>query len=356
MNTFLQLHLLVSYPPSNLNRDDLGRPKTAIFGGSQRLRISSQSLKRAWRTSDVFAPLEAFIGSRTRQLGVKAYEEMREAGISEENAMAWSKLIAAHFAKTRKAEKKGGGEGKPLRELETEQIIHVSPNQRAAISALITQLAEREDGPDKRELDAILNAAPKAADIGMFGRMLADNPKNNVDAAVQVAHAITTHAVDVEDDYFSAVDDLNVDDSGAGHIGEASFAAGLFYLYINIDQGLLLKNLSGDEELAAQTLGALVTACARVAPAGKQNSYAARCYAHYALAERGDQTPRQLSLAFLDGQARQLEESVSTLKGMRDRMDRAYGAWADASCELNVLDGTGSLEELVAFARGGIHG
>ena len=106
MSTFIQLHLLTSYPPSNLNRDDLGRPKTAIMGGKNRLRISSQSLKRAWRTSDLFAEaLEGHIGTRTKDMGVEIYKALRGKGAAEGNAKEWAKQIAEVFGKCKAVRK-----------------------------------------------------------------------------------------------------------------------------------------------------------------------------------------------------------------------------------------------------------
>src|SRR5690606_38759447 len=134
-----------------------------------------------------------------------------------------------------------------------------------------------------------------------FGRMLADDPAFNREAAVQVAHAINTHRAVVEDDYYTAVDDLKTaaEDAGAGFVGEAGFGAGLFYLYLCIDRDLLARNLGGDGELAQAGVAALVEAAARVAPKGKQASFASRAHASYALIERGAAAPRTLAAAFL---------------------------------------------------------
>jgi CRISPR system Cascade subunit CasC len=134
----------------------------------------------------------------------------------------------------------------------------------------------------------------------MFGRMLAAAPAYNKEAAVQVAHAVTVHEVAVEDDYFTAVDDLNngEEDQGAGHLGETEFAAGVFYLYVCIDRYLLKENLA-DDQLADRAIAALIEASAKIAPTGKQNSFASRAYASYIMAEKGDQQPRSLSIAFL---------------------------------------------------------
>lgn len=357
MSTFLQLHLLTSYPPSNPNRDDLGRPKTAIFGGKERMRISSQALKRAWRTGPLFRELgqRGHLGERTRRVGLRAFEMLREAGVDEEDAREWSHAIAKTFAKTDRKNKK-----EPNQHLETRQLIHVSPSEQQAVEELVGVLAEEGRGPESGELGALLETDLKASDIAMFGRMLADQPSHNVEAAVQVAHALSTHEVVVEEDYFSAVDDLNEKgESGAGHIGEASFASAIFYLYVNVDQDLLVENLSGDRELAAETLEALVRSCAQVGPSGKQNSYGSRCTAHYVLAERGAQTPRQLSVAFLKGDVGEdpVEHATDRLKRTREKMDAAYGTWADEGAyEVDVFgEGDGTLEGLAAFVREGLH-
>ena len=129
------------------------------------------------------------------------------------------------------------------------------------------------------------------------GRMLADSPDFNREAAVQVAHAITTHKVAVDDDYYTAVDDLKTpaEDAGAGFIGETGFGAGVFYLYINIDRALLLRNLGGDADVAKKAIEALVTAAAKIGPRGKSASFASFARAEHILAERGDAAPRTLA-------------------------------------------------------------
>jgi len=128
----------------------------------------------------------------------------------------------------------------------------------------------------------ILRRVGTAVDIATFGRMLADNPDFNREAAVQVAHAITTHRVTIEDDYYTAVDDLKTaeEDVGSGFVGELGFGAGVFYLYACVDRALLASNLDGNQDLAARAIGALVTAAATVSPRGKQPSFAAWARAH----------------------------------------------------------------------------
>ena len=382
MSRFLQLHILTSYPPANLNRDDTGRPKTALMGDAQRLRVSSQCGKRAWRTSDVFksaltqgqasAPSPGVVlwedtphphlGTRTKETGVQVYRALMERSIKDKEAKAWAASIAQQFGKLQKEKKDN-----PLNELRIEQLCHVSPEERSAIDALVQACATRQSAPTDAELE-LLRQPQAAVDIAMFGRMLANSPAFNVEAAVQVAHAVTVHKAAVEDDYFSAVDDLNRDDKGAGHIGERGFGAGLFYQYVCVDRELLDKNLGGDTALAKRALGALLHAMTKVAPTGMQNSHGSRAYASFVLAEKGNQQPRSLVQAFLkpvkpsEG-GDMLELAVTALERRCTNFDKVYGAGADGRRRLDVespdrptppndpLGAIGSLAELVTFAQ-----
>ena len=349
MSDFIQLHLLTSYPPSNPNRDDLGRPKTAVMGGATRLRISSQSLKRAWRTSDVFQEaLAGHVGTRTKEMGKRIHKRLIDKGASESNAKKWAQVVAGQFGKLKGAKKE-----EPLLDLEIEQLAHFSPEEERAIETLADRLAAEKRQPMSDELQ-LLRQRHTAADIALFGRMLADAPRFNTEAAAQVAHAITVHRVQVEDDFFTAVDDLNTGEEnvGAGHMGESEFAAGVFYLYLCIDRASLRENLSGDGTLANKALAALTEAAATVAPSGKRNSYGSHVRASYLLAERGRQQPRSLAVAFLKpvtGREDTLSEAITALEATREAMDHAYGACADARRVMNTLAGEGSLKEILTF-------
>jgi CRISPR system Cascade subunit CasC len=341
---FLQFHLLTAYPPSNLNRDDTGRPKSAVFGGVPRLRVSSQALKRAWRASDVFAvDLADHLGVRTQRLGEEIQQALITQGVAAPKALATARQVAEHFGKL-KPEK----DSSPAR---TEQLAFVSPEERSGALAL----AERIVAGTVKEVkaDDLLRHTDTAVDIAMFGRMLADNPDYNRDAAVQVAHAITTHKVSIEDDFYTAVDDLKApsEDAGAGFLGELGFGSGVFYLYACVNLGQLERNLDGDKALAAAACSALVSAAATVSPSGKQASFAALARAHYVLAERGTNAPRTLAGGFLrpvvgDDLA---ASSVNALRNWRDQLDRAYGPVAASQCELDVAAGHGTLSDLRAF-------
>ena len=360
MSRFMQMHILTAYPPSNPNRDDLGRPKTAIIGGVSRMRISSQALKRAIRTDDAFrSALTGNLGERTQRMGDKVHEHLLEQGSPEDKAFEIARDIAGLFGKV-----KGEKDANPTY---TEQLAFISPEERTAAFELAEQMlsgaevpTNKKGEPDMKKLvPKVLQTADGAVDIAMFGRMLADNPDFNRDAAVQVAHAFTTNRVDIEDDYYTAVDDLKTaaEDAGAGFIGEAGFGAGVFYLYICVNRALLLENLSGDAELAGRALSALVRAAATASPSGKKNSFANHVRAEYLLLECGDGQPRSLASAFTKpvGSGDQFGKSVKELKKQRTAFETTYGKdWSD-DIELYV-DGEDSatLDELAAFAAEGV--
>ena len=355
MSRFVQMHILTAYPPSNPNRDDLGRPKTAIIGGVSRMRISSQSLKRAIRTDDAFrSALTGNLGERTQRMGDKVRSHLLEQGASEDKALEIARNIAVLFGKI-----KGEKDANPAY---TEQLSFISPEERAAAFELAERALAGEALPTEKELTRqVLRSADGAVDIAMFGRMLADNPDFNRDAAVQVAHAFTTSRVDIEDDYYTAVDDLKTpeEDAGAGFIGEAGFGAGVFYLYICVNRELLLKNLSGDTDLSGRALSALVRAAATASPSGKKNSFANHVRAEYLLLERGDGQPRSLASAFTKpvGSGDQLAESVKALKKQRTAFEKTYGKdWSD-DIELHVgEENSATLDELSTFAAEKLEG
>lgn len=363
MTTFLQLHLLTAYPPSNLNRDDTGRPKTATFGGEPRLRISSQSLKRAWRTSPVFGDrLRGQMGSRTQRLGEQIEAHLRKSGMPEEKAIETAQKIAGVFGKL------GDDEDNPTY---IKQLAFVAPEELQRAYALADRALAGEE--IEATADALLVKSDGAADIAMFGRMLADNPAFNREAAAQVAHALTTHRAAVEDDYYVAVDDLKRadqhDDVGTSFIGVQEYGAGLFYLYVCVDCDLLARNLGGDRALARDAIAALVESAATVSPRGKQASFASRARASYLLAECGSQQPRTLAAAFLkpvaDHDGDLAGASIGALTGFRDNLDLVYGPCADSRAEMRAtVDSTdaktdevvrgaqGTLAEVIEFARG----
>lgn len=348
MSTFLQLHYLTAYPPSNPNRDDQGRPKTALVGGTQRLRLSSQSIKRAARMSAAFqADLEGHLGERTKRMGEVVLQHLLAKGAEAEKAREIAEEIADVFGKLDAAGNKKDGT------LHILQLAFISPEERRLALELAEKSLAGEALPKEKELRTrILRKADGAVDIAMFGRMLADDPDFNREAAVQVGHAITTHAVQVEDDFFTAVDDLKVreEDAGAEHVGEHAFGAGIYYLYACVNCDLLLENLAGDKPLAARSLKSLTTALATATPGGKQNSHAHHPRAGYVRAELGSQQPRDLTSAFYEAVPPRMADSVAALEAMAEKLDRAYGPCVEEVAVMDVERGIGTLEEIRSFA------
>jgi CRISPR system Cascade subunit CasC len=346
-NRFIQLHLLVSYPPSNPNRDELGQPKVATIGKTQRSRISSQSLKRAWRTSELWENKGLNIGKRTRELfldkELNLYGQLLNKH-GEKNAANYAEKILAVFAKT--AEVKDRAEApvdKALigKKIVTEQPIHFSTVEIERISQLVAGL---EKQPTPEQLESLLDETPKNIDLAMFGRMIAKRPDKNVEAAVQVAHAISINEVEIEPDFFTAVDDLNK--HGSAHMGEQEFVSAIYYLYLCIDTKLLVENLK-DKTLAQQAIKALTETAAVIAPTGKQNSYANRAQAFYILAEKGDAQPRNLSLAFLTAlSAAEPEKAIGQLQNIKNKFNTAYSKPQEK--EMNLF-GEGTLQDILDF-------
>jgi CRISPR system Cascade subunit CasC len=219
----------------------------------------------------------------------------------------------------------------------------------------------KKKGLSKKRLselrERVLVTADTAADIAMFGRMVASAPEYNREAAVQVAHAITTHRVEVEDDFYTAVDDLKTpsEDAGAGFIGELGFGSGVFYIYVCVDRDLLERNLGGDKRLAATAIAALVEGVATASPSGKQASFASRSRASYLRIEKGSQQPRSLAAAFLKPVQGNdlLAASIAAIEGdagLAAAMNKAYGTCFDAHYVMDVAGRQGSLAEAMAFA------
>ncbi|MDE0704375.1 MAG: type I-E CRISPR-associated protein Cas7/Cse4/CasC [Rhodospirillaceae bacterium] len=354
MTRFVQLHYLTVYPPSNPNRDDMGRPKTAVYGGVQRLRLSSQSLKRAARLSPAMSgALTENMGERTQRLGDAVVEHLRERGADDAKARDIARQVAEVFGKIDAEAAK-----KDPDHVRIKQLAFVSPDERQAA----LEMAERALAGESLDKEArargkeILRTADGAVDLAMFGRMLADAPDFNREAAVQVSHAITTHRAETEDDYYTAVDDLKkpAEDMGAGFVGEAGFGSGVYYLYVCIDTDRLVENLAGDRALARKALEAVTEAFATASPSGKRNSYSHHTRASYIRAEAGDRQPRSLAAAFLKPVQGDdlLGASIDELRKTSDTFDNAYGASADSVAEMDVVGGSGTLAEIQAFVAG----
>ncbi len=295
----IEVHMLQNHAPSNLNRDDTGSPKEAVFGGYKRARISSQCMKRGIRRSDIFEDrLAGLLGTRTRSLPELVKERLTAAGLSKEMAEIGAQK-ASGFGTNEGNEQKPNKSG----HYRTAQTMFLSDGDIIAVSDVIAAAAaeakdrkafEKLAAKDLQKQAEDKGFRPISVDIALFGRMVTSEAFVDVEASSQFAHAISTHKIDHEFDYYTAVDDLEraADDEaggGADMIGDVEFNSACYYKYFNIHVEGLVNNLTGrafkrsvnaeDEKNARETAGkairAVIEAACRVTPSGKQNSFAA---------------------------------------------------------------------------------
>ena len=330
-----EIHMLKNYPPVNLNRDDSGAPKTCFFGGVQRGRISSQCLKRSWRTSETFQTLESY-GVRTRYMPELVGKRLAEMGVAPEYIEIAEKKLTGIANKSGSENKKGKY---------TEQVVIYSKEEIERIAEAVKEKIE-EDGSTKafekrgaKEFDNLRSCAvdkPISVDIALFGRMVTSQYLADVDAAMQVAHAISTHAVNRESDYFTAVDDLisEKDDLGAAIMGDVDYNSCCYYEYASIDTDILkanLKNCDDRDELIKKLIPAMIRTMAFTNPSGKQNTFAGQVLPDLIMVEcKKDKIPLSYVNAFEEpvsswgNQPNLVTNSIKKLVGHVDCMDQAY--------------------------------
>ncbi len=290
MKTLIEIHAIQNFAPSNLNRDDTGAPKDAMFGGSRRARVSSQCLKRAIRQHFKSMVEEGRLdpdtmSSRTKRVMDAIVSILESRGHEKTEAEEKTRLALASVKLTVKDDGKseyllflGKNEISEVASIINEKwagILAPSSDETSKSGKAKKDAAKAADPELKSALEKILNGG-KALDVALFGRMLADMPEKNQDAACQVAHAISTHSVEREFDFYTAVDDLKPEDTaGADMMGTIEFNSACFYRYAVIDWEKLVANLQGDIELAKTGLNAFLEGFVVAEPTGKQNSFAA---------------------------------------------------------------------------------
>jgi CRISPR system Cascade subunit CasC len=353
--TLISLHLLQNHAPSNLNRDDNGDPKDCLFGGSRRARISSQAIKRSIRWSESFrshfAGRDELLAIRTQLLPEEIRRRIEPVGLSDEERLAIVEL-AERLGKAEKGggegaepepagetKKKGagkkGGDGAGDARRKTAQLMFLSAHELDLLAERLVELV-RTHGPAGLSAQEIGQYEPHAVDIAMFGRMTTSSPFKNVEAAVQVAHAISTHKVEQEFDFYTAVDDIS-GETGAGFIGETSFNSATYYKYFSIHWEGLVDNLQGERRLALQAVRALIQAAALAIPTGKQNSFAAHNLPDVALVEvRQQNIPLSYANAFVKAvrpadDKSLVEVSVAELSKYIPTINERYGLEAQSA-------------------------
>lgn len=384
----IEIHALQNFAPSNLNRDDTGSPKDAEFGGHRRARVSSQCGKRAYRAYFKEYDLipAAHRGERTKRLAKAVADRLTAKGRDMAVADRAARTAVSTFLA--KSESKEEHKTPYLLFLGLTEIERFAAEVEKHWDAFATETTAPapsteaakpkgrgkgkgkggNEGPKAPDgfAKAVANLLDggKAADVALFGRMLADLPDNNVDAACQVAHAISTNKMhSMEMDYYTAVDDLKPDDTaGADMIGTVEFNSACFYRYANLDIGQLRVNLQNDAELARKTAEAFLAAFVHAIPTGKQNSFAAHNKPSLVFAVARDGSPVSLANAFIkpihpgrDGDL--VGMSIAALDDYYGRLVGMYGDGGlkqSAVCQMHgvplahLKDDVSSVDKLIA--------
>ena len=344
MTRFVQIHSLTSYPAALLNRDDAGLAKRLPYGGSSRIRVSSQCLKRHWRKAEdewALGNLGAPLSERSRmavELDVMPQLGTLDPALAETVRVA---LVRSLYGKD--AAKPGGT---PRQEARNRQALLLGRPELDYLARLAqeavatgqpkdaeTLLAERfGKGEGKANMKALADGAafPAGLEAALFGRMVTSDPEANTEAAIHVAHAFTVHAEESESDYFTVVDDLTRDagETGSAGLFETELTSGLFYGYVVVDASGLAENLGNDRDLAARTVQHLLHLIATVSPGAKRGSTAPYAWADLLLVELGSRQPRSLAGAFRDAvplRGDVLGAALGQLAGHLARLDGCYG-------------------------------
>lgn len=343
---FIELHIIQNFAPSNLNRDDTNNPKDCEFGGVRRARISSQCIKRSIRLEPIFSKTTRVpTGERTRWLASEIKKKLIEKGKldvdAQEKAVSFVNALL------------GGMDGDKSERSKVLFYISSEEKDQIAESLLANWDSLNEDIYQNlvKEYKKSFENRNSAPDIALFGRMLADDPKLSLDAACQVAHAISTHRVNMDVDFFTAVDDLlTEEESGAGMMGVTGFNSACFYRYACLDWEQLLSNLNNDLALTIKTIQGFLLAAVNAVPTGKQTSFAAQNPPSFIMAVvRDDGMCWSLSNAFekpvsADHSHGLVENSVIALDRYWENLERVYGG-KNTVAVLN-LEGDNLLESL----------
>ena len=309
---YIDLHVLQTVPPSCINRDDSGSPKIAIYGGVTRARVSSQSWKRAMREMFNQNLDESELGVRTKKIVKMVADEVQkiDTSVNDEKAMELAeKVINLCGVKTDKQEAKA--------------LFFLSTKQAHNLAELIINNTDA----GKKEAQAVLRK-DHSVDIALFGRMVADDPSLNADASAQVAHSISTHQVENEYDYFTAVDEMSPkDNAGAGMIGIVEFNSATLYRYATVAVHSLYAELGEDKEVTAKAVREFIRAFALSMPTGKQNTFANKTVPNALLVTLRLDQPVNLVGAFeraIKSEEGYVEKSIAALKDYKVEVESTF--------------------------------
>ncbi|NLR10597.1 MULTISPECIES: type I-E CRISPR-associated protein Cas7/Cse4/CasC [Lactobacillaceae] len=302
-NLYVDVNVLQTVPSSNINRDDTGAPKTALYGGVTRARVSSQSWKHAVR--EAFRDDNVSVGTRTKDAAKLLADKLQALDVTMTPEAAEAKVDEIFKAASIKLNK----------ERETGALLLISQGQITKLA----QYALDNSELDKKEVKKVLKG-DQSLDLALFGRMVADNPELNVDASAQVAHAVSTHEVVPEYDYFTALDDEQPDDTtGAAMLGTINFNSATLYRYANVNVNELSHNLNATDAIHGTT--DFIRDFLLAMPTGKQNTFANKTLPSYVMVTIRPDTPVNLVSAF--------EKPVSSNKGyVQPSIERLEGEYA----------------------------
>lgn len=305
-NIYIDIHAIQSVPPSNINRDDTGSPKTAQYGGVTRSRVSSQSWKKAMRDyfNNNVSNRDEIVGKRSLDIVKFVADEI----VNQNNSISIDDAIA--MADTTLNDAKVSTKDNKVKALFFISRIQARNLAKASI----------EGNKDRKELQEILNQNP-SLDMALFGRMVADDPALNEDACSQVAHSISTHAVQTEFDFYTATDDLKPEnESGAGMLGTVEFNSSTLYRYANVAVHELFKQTGENEEFTVNSVKLFVEAFVKSMPTGKVNTFANQTLpSAIVVTVRGDR-PVNLVTAFESP----VKVNDGYIKGSIDKLKKEY--------------------------------
>lgn len=308
----IELHILQSFPVSCLNRDDVGAPKSATFGGVNRARISSQCLKRATREWAQEISPRLFAGNRSRLIITPLSDALKKHSVADANATEIAKQVGDYLATTDEAAAKKG-------ELKVKTLMFLSPAETEALAKELAAIVKKD--PKAKDLEKAVAKACKsaalkdAADIAIFGRMVASDHSLTLEGAGLFSHALSTHRADNDIDFFSAVDDLQAsDESGAGMTGTLEFTSATYYRYVGLNLDLLCDGAhlgALTREDRKEVVKTFLHGSVLAVPGARKNSMNAHtlpCYVLGLVKDKGQ--PLQLVNAF--------EKPVSSKNGIAD--------------------------------------
>ncbi len=364
--TIVEIHILQTMPPSHLNRDDTGSPKKAVYGGVTRARVSSQAWKRPTRLKfrELVDPNQ--LGIRTKRVVEVLTDRILrlDPAADPETAQKAAQSVlqdagGIKLAKPRSAKKTDDADGNVNEPDQSSYLLFLGSHQYDELAAIgkeaiaaggIKDFLKNKDV--KKRVKGILQN-DRAIDVALFGRMVADDTDLNVDAAAQVAHAISVQRVDFDSDYFTAVDDVKQDsdeegDAGAAMIGDVEFNSATFYRYANVDVDRLLDTL-GDANATTQAVTAFVDAFATTVPNGKINTFAHNTLPDLVVVNLRDTQAVNLVGAFERPIAGEIvANATKALVEREQEIDASYGTTPVRTWVVRVGKGTEAADQLAA--------